>query len=305
MKFFKPTKIEVLVFQAILIFFLAILYLFTPYPSNTGLIISYSVLLSTFTYISGWIIGVNKNGNGLLDFLKILLPTSGTLIAAVWLLSSGYLNLKAENLKTEINTLGKQKSSLQVRISKFEKDSIRLVKENDSVFRLNKFLESQISNNSGIEILNATLNIENKKLNNENNLLKNNNNLLKSENRVLKSRTHIMRISNINKNKREVSFTIKDQRGRLLDINKLGLSWRNRDSSEREYPNPRFDKQSKKYLWQIPADLLHSELSIELGFSFPKSTILSYEEEKRFRKNNKSFYIDPFSAEYELIVYIY
>ena len=67
-----------------------------------------------------------------LEFFKILLPTSLSILTFTWLLSSGYLNLRTENLKRDIH-------NLEQRIEQFKRASTKLYNNNKNIFLKNLY----------------------------------------------------------------------------------------------------------------------------------------------------------------------
>jgi hypothetical protein len=123
------SKNEIIIILAIILFIEAIIYLFTPSKSDFGLLMSYSLIIGFFTLLSGWIIGKDKK-NGVIDFLKILLPASVSILGTIWLFSSGYLNLVRENLVVEKRNLEIIQDSLSLKEEElFEKMEEILMKD--------------------------------------------------------------------------------------------------------------------------------------------------------------------------------
>ena len=68
--------------------------------------------------ISGYFIGWFIKKYTFQELLKTLLPTTATILATIWLLSTGYLDIKAENLKKDISEFEKDTFSLKSEIRK-------------------------------------------------------------------------------------------------------------------------------------------------------------------------------------------
>jgi hypothetical protein len=295
MKISWPTNNEFNVILAIIICLEATMYLMLPRHNELGLILSISTLVGSFSYLSGWIIGKNKNNNGILDFLKLLLPTSGTLIATIWLLSSGYLNLRAENLKREIQISKNKDSILQVDILNFSNERQKLLNENESLSNLNKNLKLNIDNFPDLEKNYQNLKNRNIKLIKENKSLNEINDLLLQK--------HVLDISKTNSTN-QIYFTIKDQKGKILGINEIGLEWTNTRTNT--IFQLKYNKEVNKYFLKLPVEFLKKKEAInriEFDFSFIHSNF-SDDEINDFRRINGGFQIGTFGAEYELIVFL-
>lgn len=209
MFFRKLTTNEIIVIEAMIGCLLSIFYLILPRHTDKGIILSYSFLIGSFSFLSGWIIGKDRN-NGVLDFLKILFPATISILGSIWLFSSGYLNLRAENLKNDITKFEKDTLNLKTSLRLFQhsKDSIldlkiSLEKENDSLIATNKILATNSQKNStDLERENAKLRYKNEKLSP---LLKN-----------IDIPVIALKSIDLTDIRREIKITFYDKNGRIL-----------------------------------------------------------------------------------------
>lgn len=185
-----------------------------PTNKEFRLIFACSVLVGCIAYFSGKMIGVNKNRDGVLNFLKILLPSSASIIAGIWLLSTGYLNVKAENLKKGNIELKEQFTTLQKSISQFKKDSVQIRKEIklirptlDSLKKINsEFIKNNKSLISTITQRQSTISKQDKVIKNLRTLAKN-------------SDKPILRMTDFDRLSKKVEIKLKCYDANLISIN--------------------------------------------------------------------------------------
>ena len=110
-----------------------------------------------FAAIFGGLSGFYISKYQINDYLKILLPTIVSMLGTIWLLSNGYLNLRAESLAKGIRELENLKQSLVV-----ERDSLnRLILTYEEEL---KGFPDQVKELAKAKILNRKIESENRRL---------------------------------------------------------------------------------------------------------------------------------------------
>ena len=153
---------------AFLIWLIALIIFFNYSIESSNLkLLLLSIIMGILVFFVGWFI----KKYSLKEFLQSLLPTSATILGTIWLLSTGYLDIKAENLKNDISKFKNDTLELKMnlRVLKNSKDSLKslnefLIEEKDSLIITNKILKSNSQKKYSIlEIENAKLNYETQK----------------------------------------------------------------------------------------------------------------------------------------------
>ncbi len=265
---------------------------------------AYSILFGIAVFFIFWLKfylkrSVHKNSvEQNLEFFRVLLPTSASILGTIWLFSSGYLNLRAENLQNNIRTyqknihvLEKKDSILKIKVSEFIADSTSLFKENNFMKEQITKLEGIVASYPEIEQENALIKVQNDKLLKE---------IIELESRIELTKPinnpnfrEIKHFSyNVNRNSKKLIFHIHNQEGRNLNDTEIELGlyfiddFEDKPLLEREF---RFKTLPVKYIknknyfeFVIPQKLLNNKFFpyAEIWFKIKKykSKNLNYQK---------------------------
>jgi len=241
------------------------------------------LVLSLTLGISGYFIGWFIKKYTFQELLKTLLPTSATILATIWLLSTGYLDIKAENLKKDISEFEKDTFSLKSEIRKilFQRDSINNLKDNiieqkDSIWNLYQQLEDKVAIYPQIERENARLKLANKRIPELEQSLKRLNNSTRTYRDI-----HLKSIRNRDINSNLMIFKVTNQYGKSLTSKEVEIQIFITQDFDKYYPKFKlhhffgkrwtipYDVQTKSFKFIIPEELMEIDDSVWAEF-YPK-----------------------------------